>query len=163
MTGPQLAFCAVGPDTWIRVLDRADRELGASDLGTLVHGSALNLVLFSPTYGERMHLLLETTLKEDTSRTYVFSVSTSALKERITRLEQAADHLMFAQIKEPEMKLILQLSRLRNAPHSDETVLVPFNREVLKVIRDKADASRVTQVQAIRRSRSHRLFTMQTR
>jgi iron complex transport system ATP-binding protein len=33
--------------------------LGQSDLGTLVYGSALNLLLFSPTYGERMLSLME--------------------------------------------------------------------------------------------------------
>lgn len=151
-TGPnEVRANLLNPETWRRVLDRGDRELGASDLGTLVYGSALNLLLFSPTYGEPMLSLLESTLREDKSRTYLFAVSSSVMKEKIIRLEQAADHLMFAQMKEPEKSLHLQVSRLRNAPYSDEWIRVPFDREVLEAIKEMADASRVAQISAIRK------------
>ena len=141
----------VNPETWTRTLDLADRALGPSDLGTLVYGSALNLLLFSPTYGERMLSRLETMLREDKSRTYLFTVSSSALKEKIATLEQAADHLMFTQMTRPEKKLHLRVARLRGAPYLDESIVAPFGREALDAIKQMADASRVVQIPAIRK------------
>ena len=141
----------VNPETWTRALDLADRALGPSDLGTLVYGSALNLLLFSPTYSERMLSRLETMLREDKSRTYLFTVSSSALKEKIATLEQAADHLMFTQMTRPEKKLHLRVARLRGAPYLDESIVAPFGREALDAIKQMADASRVTQIPIIRK------------
>ncbi|MEA3406603.1 MAG: hypothetical protein U9R48_00805 [Chloroflexota bacterium] len=141
----------VNPDTWTRALDLADEALGPSELGTLVFGSALNLLLFSPTYGERMRAQLETMLREDKSRTYLFAVSSSALREEIVTLEQAADHLMFSQISRPERKLHLRVERLRGAPYLDEDIVAPFSQEALDAIKEMADTSRVTRIPAIRK------------
>jgi archaellum biogenesis ATPase FlaH len=141
----------VNPKTWTRALDLADQALGQSDLGTLVYGSALNLLLFSPTYGERMLSRLETVLREDKSRTYLFTVSSSALKEKIVKLEQAADHLMFTQMTQPEKKLHLRVARLRGAPYMNESIVVPFSRETLNAIRQMTNESRVAQIPTIRK------------
>jgi len=141
----------VNSETWTRALDLADRALGPSNLGTLVYGSALNLLLFSPTYSERMLFRLETMLREDKSRTYLFTVSSSALKEKIATLEQAADHLMFTQMTRPEKKLHLRVARLRDSPYLDESIVAPFGREALDAIKQMADASRVVQIPAIRK------------
>jgi len=141
----------VNPETWTRTLDLADRALGPSDLGTLVYGSALNLLLFSLTYNERMLFRLETMLREDKSRTYLFTVSSSALKEKIATLEQAADHLMFTQITRPEKKLHLRVARLRGAPYLDESIVATFGREALDAIKQMAEASRVAQIPTIRK------------
>ncbi len=141
----------VNPETWVRALDLADRALGPSDLGTLVYGSALNLLLFSPTYGERMLSRLETMLREDKSRTYLFTVSSSALKEKIAALEQAADHLMFTRMTRPEKRLHLRVARLRGAPYLDESIIVPFGREALDAIKEMADASRLRHIPTIQK------------
>ncbi|HCP32664.1 TPA: hypothetical protein DIT45_05425 [Candidatus Acetothermia bacterium] len=141
----------VNPETWTQALDLADRALGPSDLGTLVYDSAINLLLFSPTYGERMLSLLETILREDKSRTYLFTVSSSALKEKIEILEQAADHLMFTRMTRPEKKLHLRVVRLRGAPYLDESTVAPFGREALDAIKQMADESRLRHIPAIRK------------
>ena len=141
----------VNPETWTRALDLADRAFGPSDLGTLVYGSALNLLLFSPTYGNRMLFRLKTMLREDKSRTYLFTVSSTVLKEEIATLEQAADHLMFTQMTRPEKRLRLRVARLRGAPHLDESIVAPFGREALDAIKQMADASRVAQIPTIRK------------
>jgi KaiC/GvpD/RAD55 family RecA-like ATPase len=141
----------VNPEAWARALDLADQALGLSDLGTLVYGSALNLLLFSPTYGEQMCARLETMLREDKSHTYLFTVSSSALKEKIATLEQAADHLMFTQMTRPERKLHLRVARLRGAPYLDESIIAPFGRKALDAIKQMADASRVAQIPTIRK------------
>jgi len=151
-SGPDAAWAnLVNPRTWARAIDFADQALGPSDLGTLVYGSAINLLLFSPTYGERMLSRLETMLREDRSRTYLFTVSSSALKEKIATLEQAADHLMFTQMTRPEKELHLRAARLRGAPYLDESIVAPFGREALDAIKQMADASRMAQIPTIRK------------
>ncbi|MFP4394340.1 MAG: hypothetical protein ACLFTI_03670 [Anaerolineales bacterium] len=141
----------IHPDVWTRALDLADQTLRPSDLGTLVFGSALNLLLFSPTYGERMRVRLETMLREDKRRTYLFTVSSSALKKKIATLEQAADHLMFTQMTRPEKKLYLRVARLRGAPYIEENVMAPLGQEALEAIKQMADTSRVARIPAIRK------------
>jgi KaiC/GvpD/RAD55 family RecA-like ATPase len=151
-TGPnEVRANLVNPETWTRVLDQAEQAVRPSDLGTLVFSSGLNLLLFSPTYGERMLSRLESMLREDKSRTYLFMVSPSILKENIATLEQAADHLLLAHMTEPEKELHLRVLRSRSVPHLDESILVPFSREVLETIKETADASRVVQIPAIRK------------
>ena len=151
-SGPDEAWAnLVNPRTWARAIDFADQALGPSDLGTLVYGSAINLLLFSPTYGERMLSRLETMLREDRSRTYLFTVSSSALKEKIATLEQAADHLMFTQMTRPEKELHLRVARLCGAPYLDESIVAPFGREALDAIKQMADASRMAQIPTIRK------------
>lgn len=141
----------VNPETWTRAIDLADRALGSSELGTLVYGSALNLLLFSPTYGEQMRARLETMLREDKSRSSLFTVSSSVLKEQIETLEEAADHLMFTKMSRPERKLHLRVARLRGAPYLEEEIVTPFGRDVLDAIKQMADSSRVAHIPAIRK------------
>lgn len=141
----------IHPETWTRALDLADQTLGPSDLGTLVFGSALNLLLFSPTYGKQMRSHLEVMLREDKRRTYLFTVSSSALNEEIVTLEQAADNLLFTQMSRSEMRLQIQVKRLKGASHLDEISVAPFRQESLADIRERADASRMAQIPAIRK------------
>ena len=141
----------VSPDAWEASLEIADGALGASELGTLVFASALNLLLFSRTYGERMLAHLEATLCEDKSRTYLFTVSSSALKEMIAKLESAADHLMLTDMDRQEKRLRLRVARLKGARYLEQTVVAPFSRETLQDIKQMADASRVARIAAIRK------------
>lgn len=141
----------VNPAAWTEAFDLADQALGPSDLGTLVFGSALNLLLFSPTYGERMRAWLETKLRQDKSRTWLFAVSSSALQDKIATLEQAADHLMFSQMDQSDGRLYLRVTRLRGAPHLEKTIMAPFSREALDAIQEMAETSRVRRIPAIRR------------
>lgn len=151
-TGPdEVRANLIHPETWTRALDLADQTLGPSELGTLVFGSALNILLFSPTYGNQMRSHLEVMLREDKRRTYLFAVSSSALNEEILTLEQAADNLLFTQMSRPEMKLQIQVKRLKGASQLDEISVAPFKRESLEAIKERADTSRVVQIPAIRK------------
>ncbi|OPX23597.1 MAG: hypothetical protein B1H02_04790 [Candidatus Latescibacteria bacterium 4484_107] len=141
----------VNPEVWDRALDIAIQTLGASPLGTLVFGSALNLLLFSPTYRERMLARLEPLLRDDKSRTYLFTVSSSALKREIELLEGAADHLLFAEMTMPEMEVHARVARLRGAPYLHKSAVAPFDRETLVEMKKKADASRMTRIPVIRK------------
>ncbi|MCD6290536.1 MAG: hypothetical protein J7M34_08535, partial [Anaerolineae bacterium] len=143
----------VNPAVWNRAMELAAQALGQSQLGTLIFGSALNLLLFSRTYGEQMFAKLESLLRGEKQDTYLFTVSSNALQEKIRALEKAADHLLLAEsAKSPQggPELRLRVARLRGASHSDEVAVVPFDSATLEEMRQAADASRVRRIPAIR-------------
>lgn len=129
------------PEIINEVIDLAGSLIEKSELGTLVFGSALNLLLFSPTYKDAALKNIETILKEDKSKTYIFSVSNSVYAEEIKHLEEAADNLMFTRMEKP-MKLFFNIEKMSEVTFSDKEVSVPISKEILKEIKDVAEMSR---------------------
>ncbi len=146
-------LCAnlVNPATWDKAIETAVSTLGSSQVGTLIFGSAINLLLFSKTYGVRMLNRFIQLLKEDKSRTFLFTVSSTVLKEKIDQLERAADHLFFAEMSQPEGGLQLWIERLSGAPHSSEKITAPFDSQTLRVLKEQADSARVIRIPAIQK------------
>jgi KaiC/GvpD/RAD55 family RecA-like ATPase len=102
----------VKPWIWDETIEEAENMLDKTVPGTMVFGSALNLLLFSKTYKESMLNKLKDTLQYDKSRTYAFAVSTTALADKIKILENVADNLMFTRMGKP-MKLFLKIDRMK--------------------------------------------------
>jgi archaellum biogenesis ATPase FlaH len=140
----------VSPEAWSQALYVAKEALGPSPQSILIYGSALNLLLFSPTYGDIMLSTLQHLLKNDKKSSYLFTVSTTVLKEKIRVLEQAADHLFYTSSDRPEMKLKLRVARLTGTSFAKNTIEVPFTPDVLQEIKEMADKSRVTLIRQIR-------------
>jgi hypothetical protein len=121
-----------------------------SELGTLVFCSAVNLFLFSKTYGDMILERFTELLKEDRTKTYLFALSTTALREKIRMLERAADNLMFTRAEKP-MKLFLKITDMRNIKFSKKEIELPFEKDDLLMIKDLAENSRVDLISAISR------------
>jgi archaellum biogenesis ATPase FlaH len=136
------------PDIWNKAIEIVEGMVEKSDLGTLVFGSALNLLLFSPTYKEGTIKNIEEILKNDKSKTYIFSVSTSAFADKIKIWEDAVDNLMFTRMEE-SMNLFLKILKMRGVSFSDEEVRVPISREMFDDIKDVAEATRKRIIPAI--------------
>jgi len=60
----------VKPELWDKAIEMAEDMVEKTELGTMVFGSALNLLLFSKTYGEAILDKLKNALQNDKSRTY---------------------------------------------------------------------------------------------
>lgn len=132
----------VNPDNWDKALYQAEAEFREHQgPGTMVFGAALNLMLFSPTYGEKVLQKMQQLTGEDKNRTYLFTVSTSALADKIKVLEEAADNLMFTRNKKP-MKLLLQITRIKDKPFAAREVEVPLSQQDLNTIKELAENSR---------------------
>lgn len=129
------------PAIWDETIGTANALIEKGAPGTMVFGSALNLLLFSPTYKNEVIRKLEDTLKNDKSFTYIFSVSTSAFAEKIKLWEKASDNLMFTRIEKP-MKLFLKVSKMEGVIFSDEEIKVPITREAFMDIKNIAEATR---------------------
>lgn len=138
------------PEVWDETIEKAENLLIKTSAGTMVFGSALNLLLFSKTYQESILKKLEDIIKNDKSRTYAFAVSTSALADKIKILEDAADNLMFTRMEKP-MRLFLKITRMRGVEFSSEEVEVPIAKELLKEISKIADETRKTRIPEIRK------------
>jgi len=138
------------PKVWNSAIKIADNMIEKSDLGTLVFGSALNLLLFSPTYKNDAMENLRNIIKNDKSKTYLFSVSTSAFADEIKLWEEAADNLMYTRMEKP-MRLFFKIIKMKGVKFSREEVQVPISREMLMEIKETAEATRKRIIPEMRR------------
>jgi KaiC/GvpD/RAD55 family RecA-like ATPase len=140
----------VKPETWDEAIMKAEKMLDRSGPGTMVFGSALNLLLFSRTYKQSILNKLKDVIQNDRTRTYAFAVSTSALADEIRVLEDAADNLMFTRMEKP-MKLFLKIVRMKEVSFSKQEKEVPIPGEMLEEISKTAEATRQTRIPEIRK------------
>lgn len=138
------------PKVWDEAVKEAGKLVEKSDLGTMIFGSALNLLLFSPTYKDIMIEKLKEIIEKDKTKTYLFSVSTSAFREKIRTLERAADNLMFTRIEKP-MKLFFRISKMKGLEFSKEEIRVPIPKELLNGIKVVAEKTRNRMIPIIRK------------
>jgi KaiC/GvpD/RAD55 family RecA-like ATPase len=136
-------------EVWDETINSAENLFDKTSPGTMVLGSALNLLLFSKAYKESMLNKLKDTLQHDKSRTYTFAVSTSAFAEEIKILENAADNLMFTRMGKP-MKLFFKISRMKDVKFSGMETEVPISEVMLKEINEIAEATRKTRIKEIK-------------
>ncbi len=134
----------VKPPTWTESLLAARRMVPGEGPGTLLFGSALNLLLFSPTYGARTLEEMESTLTQSEREgvTSLFSVSSSAKKTMIAELEAAADNLLVAHAVRDPFRLFVRIQRMKGVPFHESEIQVPFSPEMLGEIKEVADHSR---------------------
>jgi len=128
------------PNVWNKTIKKADSIIEKNNLGSLVCGSALNMLLISPTYRENVLKNLETIIKTDKSMTYIFCVSTSPFTDEIKIWEEAADNLIYMRMEKP-MRLFLKISRMRGVKFSGEEVAVPISKEILIEIKNIVNAT----------------------
>jgi len=139
----------VNPEVWDNAIQMANNQINhKSESGTLVFASALNLFLFSKTYGESILKRLREIVEEDKNMTYLFTVSTSAYKEKIGTLEEAADNLMFTRTEKP-MKLFLKITKMKEVNFSKQEIEVPLTTEDLQTIKSLAEESRTNLIPRI--------------
>ena len=139
----------VKPAVWNEGLRVAKIKLPNEGPGILVFGSALNLLLFSPTYGVAILEQMKKTITSDKSDTYIFSVSTSAKGKEISELEKAADNLILSRSEKDPFRLFMKVVRVKNLSFNPTEVEVPIPSEVLNDIKVTADHSRKIVIPAI--------------
>lgn len=106
----------------------------------MLYGAALNILFFSPTWGDRIFKEWKTIISQPERFTSVFSVSTSAFREKIERLEERADNLMYSRIEKP-MTLLFRVASVKGAKFLPQEVKVPMTEETLRNL--KAESSRL--------------------
>ena len=140
----------VKPEVWDETIIKAEEMLDKSELGTMVFGSALNLLLFSKTYKNSILNKLKEAIQYDKSRMYAFAVSTSALADEIKILEDVADNLMFTRMEKP-MRLFLNIVRMKGVSFSKKEKELPMPEEMLEEINRIAKVTRKTRIAEIKK------------
>ena len=141
-TGNVFKANLVKPEIWDAAIEKACGMVPDEGPGIMVFGSALNLLLFSPTYGQALLEKMEALLRDDKRRTYIFSVSTSANREAIARLEAIADNLIIARSEKKPFRLYMNIVRMKDSPFSSEEVPVPIPQDSLAHVKEIAEHSR---------------------
>lgn len=141
----------VKPDIWDTTIDHACSSVPDQGPGVLVVGSALNLLLFSPTYGEAVLERMKTTIQHDRRYTFIFSVSTTAKAEEIAQLEEAADNLIKSRSTEQPFRLFMSVARVKDSDFISDEIEVPFSSELLEDVKEVADHSRTIVIPGIRK------------
>lgn len=130
------------PQMWDAAIEKTCSWVPGDGPGILVFGSALNLLLFSPTCGTATLARMKKTVEEDKRRTYLFSVSITAKKEQIAELEAVADNLITSHSTKCPFRLFIRILRMKDTTFTSEKVEVPLKPETLAEVKEIADHSR---------------------
>ena len=132
----------VKPDIWEKVLNLASEKLPDEGPGILIFCSALNLLLFSPTYGDEIFKKIKETLLTNSDKTYLISVSTSAKVEEIKQLEDIADNLILSRSEKKPFRLYMKIFRMKSRHFSHDEIRVPISTETLTHMKKMAGHSK---------------------
>lgn len=141
----------VKPEIWDKAIEEACSLVKQDGPGLLIFGSALNLLLFSPTYGKSVLERMKNTIQKDKQRTYLFSVSTTAKKEEIAELEAVADNLIQSHSMKHPFRLFMQISRMRDTAFQPDEIEVPIAAETLDEMKAVADHTRLQVIPLIQK------------
>jgi KaiC/GvpD/RAD55 family RecA-like ATPase len=84
----------VKPENWNNAIESTLQMVPDEGPGVLMFGSALNLLLFSHTYGKEILEEMKKSLKKGSAYSVLFTTSTSAKGDLIAELDPIADNLM---------------------------------------------------------------------
>ena len=132
----------VKADVWTDAIEQACDLVPDVGPGVLVFGSALNLLLFSPTYSAETVRRIEHTLVTDKRRTYIFSASTKPKAAEVARIEKAADNVLMSRKANDDFVLFMNIKRMTGVSFSSEEIQVPIPPESLAEMKEIAHHSR---------------------
>jgi len=108
----------------------------------LVYAVAVNLLLFSHSFGSQTFETLLDTVRHPGSWTYLIAISSSILLKMGLMIEQAADHLFVMQRLPRQRNVYLRAQRVRGAAFFSRAVPVPAQPDYLEDLKNEAVASR---------------------
>lgn len=141
-TGNKFKANIVKPAVWDAGIAQATAMVTNKGPGILIFGSAINLLLFSPTFGNAILEKIITTVKEEKHYTYLFATSTTAKAEEVAKLEGVMDNLIMTRSTTSPFRLYMQIKRIKGATFLTEEIGVPIPEHVLTEIKESADYSR---------------------
>jgi len=132
----------VKPEVWETAVTQAVNMVPNEGPGILIFVSALNLLLFSPTYGAAILETMKATTQGEQPYTYLFSASTTAKAEEIAKLEAVVDNLIMTHSTKKPFQLYMQIKRIKDAPFLPDEIRVPLSADLLTGVKEIADHSR---------------------
>lgn len=146
----QMEANLVKPENWDIVINKAKEIVRESELGLMFLSTALNLPLFSVTYGDRLMDKIQQ-MFEANELTYVFCISTSMLEKKAEEVGKMADNLIEAYVSENPKRLRFEVKKMKNAEFLRSELEAPFSQETLEKAEKRAEKFRVTEIPKIRK------------
>jgi len=140
--GRNIKANVIKPTIWDDALQYACEMLPDEGPGILVFGSALNLLLFSPTYEQKILEKMKSTLLDTSTCSYLFSTSSTAKGKQIAELEALADNLINVRSDRASQKIQLKIERMKAVEFVSDEIEAPFTPETLQELKRIADQSR---------------------
>lgn len=137
------------PGVLEQAIEHAISSLDRSPLGTLIFGSALNLLLFNETYKASMIASVRKLLESKGPHTMMFTVSNNVFERDVRIWEEAADNLMFTTL-DADRILRLRVERMKSVPYSNQDTVIEIDPKKLEEIESVARKSRTKNVKAIK-------------
>lgn len=132
----------VKPQVWDAAIERACAMVTDTGPGILIFSSALNLLLFSPTYGRGILEKIKATSQDTQKHTYLLSASTTAKAKEIAELEAVTDNLIMTRSTKKPFRLFMQIERMQGVSFIADEIEVPITAKTLLNVKEIADHSR---------------------
>jgi KaiC/GvpD/RAD55 family RecA-like ATPase len=132
----------VKPENWNNAIETALKMVPNEGPGVLLFVSALNLLLFSPTYCKEILEEMKRALKQGSKYSVLFTTSTSAKGDLIAELDLVADNLMLVHADRATHKLYLTIERMKEVKFLKGEFEVPISKDDLSALKEVADQSR---------------------
>ncbi len=130
------------PENWNNAIDSALKMVPHEGPGVLLFASALNLLLFSPTYGKEILEEMKSTFKQGSKYSVLFTTSTSAKGDLIAELDLVVDNLMLIRGDRVTHKLYLTVKRMKEVKFLKDEFEAPISEDDLSALKQIADQSR---------------------
>ena len=129
------------PELFEKSIETGLGLLHSSKQDVMLYGAALNILFFSPTWGDKIFVKWKEILSQREQITSVFSVSTNAFWEKVEQLEELADNLMYSRMEKP-MRLHFRVARIRGGQFETEEVEVPLTEKTLSNLKKETNSVR---------------------
>ena len=136
------------PEIFDRALNMARNLLPPAELGALLYGSALNMLLFSATYGQTVYQKILNLLKS--GQNVLFTISDNVLEEQAEQWEEAADNVFYSH-GTGIMRLAFRIEKMKKVNFKKEEVEVPLSEDELYSDRSEAEQARMNLIPVIRK------------
>jgi archaellum biogenesis ATPase FlaH len=117
-------------DVFEASLDKAKNMLAKSDLGIMTYMTALNMPLFSKTYGTAVFNKYLAMAKE--KRHSLFSLSNNIFADKMQEIENAADNVIYVH-GTGVMRLSLKIMRMREVPFIKDEIQTPLSEQLISM------------------------------
>ncbi len=123
-------------DETIRI---AKEKLGAQDKPPLIFGAALNILLFSPTYGSAVYSKFYNLVRQGVH--CLFTVSNNVFEEQMAQLEETSGNLILMH-SEKIMELHLRIEKMKDVSFDKKDIIVPLPEDELHDMRSETEKMR---------------------
>ena len=127
------------PENWQTTIDQAKNQLDAKNHPTIVFGAALNILFFSPTFGNQIFNYFKELI--ESGENSLFTISNNVFEVKMRELETRADNLLFTHSGR-NLELHLQTARMKDVPFKETDLVVPLTEEELRNMRSEAERMR---------------------